>query len=112
VAEQANPADTSSASLGIEQILIENSHLVYNDKSMPLLVNARDFNYKGSGDLSKDVFDLIPIPKFICRFLLRRPALRAHKKVNADLVTSINTKSLAFAFQKNDLLINQFTGSV
>jgi AsmA protein len=30
-----------------------------------------------------------------------------NKKVNADLVTSINTKSLAFAFQKNNLLINR-----
>ncbi len=36
------------------------------------------------------------------------------KKVNADLVTKMNTKSLAFIFQKNNLLINrlpvQFTG--
>jgi AsmA protein len=50
--------DTSSASLGIDQILVEQSHLVYNDRSIPVLINARDFNYKGSGDLAKDLFDL------------------------------------------------------
>src|ERR1700744_5350832 len=50
--------DTASASLGIDQILIEKSHLVYDDLSIPILVDARDFDYTGSGDLSKDVFDL------------------------------------------------------
>jgi AsmA protein len=104
----ANAADTSSASLGIEQILIENSRLTYNDRSMPMLINARDFNYKGSGDLSKDVFDLYShVQSTSVDFYYGNKVYVLHKKVNADLVTSINTKSLAFAFQKNDLLINQ-----
>jgi AsmA protein len=51
-------ADTSGASLGIDEISIEKSHLVYNDASLPMKINARNFNYKGSGDLTKDVFDL------------------------------------------------------
>lgn len=107
-AKPANTADTSSASLGIEQILIEKSHLVYNDRSLPMLVNARDFNYKGSGDLSKDVFDLhTHTEASSVDFYYGNKPYVLHKKVNADLVTSINTKSLAFAFQKNDLLINQ-----
>ncbi len=58
--KNANPtsaADTGSASLGINQILIESSQLVYNDRSVPMEFIARDFNYTGSGDLSKDVFD-------------------------------------------------------
>ncbi|MCO5936419.1 AsmA family protein [Mucilaginibacter sp. RB4R14] len=104
----ATPADTASASLGIEQILIENSRLVYNDRSMPLLVNARGFNYKGSGDLSKDVFDLYSHTdaSSVDFFYGNKPYV-LNKKVNANLVTSINTKSLAFSFQKNDLLINR-----
>jgi AsmA protein len=106
--EQANPADTSSASLGIEQILVENSSLVYNDRSMPLLVNARGFNYKGSGDLTKDVFDLYShTDASSVDFYYGGQPYVLNKKVNADLVTSINTKSLAFAFQKNNLLINR-----
>ena len=104
----ANAADTSSASLGIEQILVENSRLVYNDRSLPMQINARDFNYKGSGDLSKDIFDLYShVQAASVDFYYGNKAYVLHKKVNADLVTSINTKSLAFAFQKNDLLINQ-----
>ncbi|MEN0052624.1 MAG: AsmA family protein [Mucilaginibacter sp.] len=107
-AKPTNAADTSSASLGIEQILVENSRLTYNDRSMPMLINARDFNYKGSGDLSKDVFDLYShVQSTSVDFYYGNKAYVLHKKVNADLLTSINTKSLAFAFQKNDLLINQ-----
>lgn len=106
-AQPAQAADTASASLGIEQILIEKSHLVYSDKSMPLLVNARDFNYKGSGDLSKDVFDLYTHTEIgSIDFSYGNQPYIYHKKVNADLVTSINTKSFAFIFQKNNLMIN------
>ncbi|WP_184545769.1 AsmA family protein [Mucilaginibacter sp. FT3.2] len=107
-AQPAQSADTASASLGIEQILIEKSHLVYDDRSIPLLVNARDFNYKGSGDLSKDIFDLYTHTEIGSIDLTYggQPYIY-HKKVNADLVTSINTKSLAFVFQKNNLMINE-----
>lgn len=106
-AQPAQAVDTASASLGIEQILIEKSHLVYNDKSMPLLVDARDFNYQGRGDLSKDVFDLYTHTEIgSIDFSYGGQTYIYHKKVNADLVTSINTKSLAFVFQKNDLMIN------
>ena len=108
-------ADTSSASLGIEKIIIEKSHLVYNDRSIPVLINARNFNYRGSGDLTKDVFDLYTHTEIgSVDFYYNKQAYVLNKHVNADLVTSINTKSLAFSFQKNDVMINQlpvkFTG--
>jgi AsmA protein len=100
--------DTASASLGIEQILIEKSHLVYDDASIPMLIDARGFDYKGSGDLSKDIFDLhTHLEVASADFLYDGQPYVSNKKINADLVTSINTKSLAFAFQKNDLMINQ-----
>jgi AsmA protein len=101
-------ADTSGASLGIDEISIEKSHLVYNDASLPMKINARNFNYKGSGDLTKDVFDLHTHTEIgSIDFSYANQAYVINKKVNADLVTSINTKSLAFVFQKNDLMINQ-----
>jgi AsmA protein len=102
------PADTSSASLGINQILIENSRLVYNDRSLPMQFIARGINYTGKGDLSKDVFDLYTHTEMASvDFIYNNNAYVLGKKVNADLITKINTKSLAFVFQKNDLLINQ-----
>ncbi len=105
----ATPSDTSGgASLGISRIEIDNSRLVYNDQSLPMTINARGFNYLGSGDLTKDVFDL----KTHCAiqsldFYFNKQPFVLGKKINADLVTQINTKSLTFIFQKNDLMINQ-----
>ena len=101
-------ADTASASLGIEQIIIEKSHLVYDDLSIPTLIDARDFNYKGSGDFTKNVFDLSShLEVGSTDFIYDNQTYVSNKVINADLVTSINTKSLAFEFQKNDLKINK-----
>lgn len=103
-----SPADTSSASLGIDEIIIENSHFVYNDRSIPMQFNARGVNYTGSGDLSKDVFDLHTHTQMASvDFIYDNKAYVLSKKIDADLVTSINTKSLAFEFRKNDLVINK-----
>ncbi len=107
-AKSASAADTASASLGINQILIEHSRLVYNDRSVPMQFIARDFNYNGSGDLSKDVFDLYTHTEMgSVDFYYDNTPYILSKKVNADLVTKMNTKSLAFVFQKNNLLINR-----
>jgi AsmA protein len=110
-APKKNPkaeADTSSASLGIAQILIEKSHLVYDDASIPMMIDARGFYYKGSGDLTKDVFDLYTHTEIASvDFIYGGQTYVSNKHLNADLVTSINTKSLAFSFQRNDLMINQ-----
>ncbi|HWK06199.1 MAG TPA: AsmA-like C-terminal region-containing protein [Puia sp.] len=111
----SSPADSGSASLKIQKILIEKSKLVYNDRSLPILINAKDFDYEGNGDLSKAIFDLnshIAIGSMDLYY--NRQAYLMSKKINADLVTKINTNSLALLFEKNDLTINQlpvaFTG--
>ena len=117
-AQPPNPnakADTATASLGIEQIIIEKSHLVYDDASIPMQIEANDFDYKGSGDFTKNVFDLQSHTDIgWVDFTYNKQNYVVKKHVSADLVTSINTKSLAFEFRKNNLLINQlpvaFTG--
>ncbi len=100
--------DTAATSLGIQLIQIDNSHLTYDDASLPMLIDARDFNYTGSGDFTKNVFDLQShLEVGSTDFIYNKQSYVVNKHVNADLVTSINTKSLAFSFQKNDLMINK-----
>jgi AsmA protein len=111
----SEPPDSAGASLKIQQIIIEHSKVVYNDRSIPMLIDARGFNYQGSGDLSKDVFDLNTHMQIdTINFIYDSIPYFASKKLAADLVTRINTNSLAFIFQQNDLRINelpvQFTG--
>lgn len=114
-AHVANPADSSSASLKIERIQIDKTDIVYDDKSIPLFINAKGANYLGKGDLAKAVFDLashLHVDSLDLDY--NKTRYINSKKINADLVTKINTNSLALAFEKNDLKLNdlpmQFNG--
>lgn len=108
----ASPApqkDTpSTTSLRLEKIVIEDSHLVYDDKATKMLFDARGFNYEGNGDLDQAIFDLYTeanIDSF--DFSYGGEAYLKNKRINADLITKINTNSLAFVFQQNNLKINK-----
>jgi len=109
--------DTSSTSLKLEKIAINNSHLIYNDRSIPMAIDARNFNYEGNGDLSQAIFDLRShIRSDSLNFSFDNASYLVNKKIDAELITKINTNSLAFFFEKNDLVINklalQFNGKL
>ena len=106
---------SESASLKLENIQINNSHLVYNDKSTKILIEAKGFNYKGKGDLLESNFNLKTSARIDgLSFAYDQKEYLKNKKVKADLITKINTNSLSFVFEKNDLVINKlpvkFTG--
>ncbi|HVU85509.1 MAG TPA: AsmA family protein, partial [Puia sp.] len=101
-------AANSAASLRLERIKISNCHLLYNDRSLPMLMEAKHLNYEGSGDLSQSIFDLdshIQTDSF--SFAFDRKNYLTHKAIDADLITRVNTQTLALIFQKNDLKVNQ-----
>lgn len=101
--------DSSNTSLEIEKILIRRSRLVYNDRSLPMRINAKGFYYRGTGDLSKAIFDLqTHMEADSLDFYYDNTPYFINKKLNADLITKINTKSLALLFENNNLRINNF----
>lgn len=102
------PADsTGGTSLKIEKIEIQNCSLSYNDLSIPIIITAENLDYIGKGDLSKAIFDLSSNINVASFNLMYDSVNYIHpKKLKADLITKINTNSLAFEFTKNDLLIN------
>ena len=106
--DTSSSAPDTTTALQIEKIKIENSHIVYNDASSNIFIKAGGLNYSGKGDLSKAIFDLashITIDSFDFNYD-GEPYIQK-KKVNADLVTRVNTNSLAFEFAKNTLRINR-----
>ena len=111
--QPVNKADSGSASLKIQKIIFEKSSLVYNDRSLALQINAHGLDYEGNGDLSKAIFDLHTHMEIDSMDLYyNKQAYFSNKKINADLVTKINTYSLAFFFERNELLINQLPVAV
>lgn len=100
--------DTSVARLEIERIVIEESSLLYDDRSIPIRIAASGLNYSGKGDLSKAIFDLqttIDIDKFDLNYA--GTDYMKEKKIKGNLVTQINTNSLALIFEENKLRINK-----
>ncbi|MEN9335304.1 MAG: hypothetical protein RLZZ500_291 [Bacteroidota bacterium] len=106
---QENPKSNneSETSLRLDRIAIENTHLKFDDRSTGIFIDAKGFNYLGKGDLDQAIFDLdteAVIEDF--NFAFGKENYLKNKKVNADLITKINTHSLSFIFEENNLKIN------
>ena len=102
------PSDSTSASIKLERIDIKKMRLLYDDKSTKIVIKAKDFNYLGKGDLHESIFDLktkAQIEGF--DFSFDNQDYLKNKKVNAELITKINTNSLALIFEENNLMINK-----
>lgn len=107
---QSDEKNSKGAAIYLQRIQIDNTNLVYNDKSANVLVKARGFNYLGKGDFAKAIFDLTTQAKIESfDFVLGGEEYLMNKQINADLITQINTNSLAFVFQHNDLIINKLS---
>jgi AsmA protein len=101
-------ADSSSASLHLEQIIVRDSRLLYHDMSVPMLIQADHLYYQGTGDLSKSVFDLTShIQTDSLSFTLGNKSYVAKKAIDANLITRVNTQTLALIFDNNRLKINK-----
>lgn len=99
---------SSETSLQLDKIDIENSHLIYNDKSSKIKINAKGFSYVGKGDLDQSVFDLYTQAEIeSLDFTFDNETYLKNKRVKADLITKINTNSLSFIFEQNNLKINK-----
>ena len=108
VDSSATTANDSSTALTIEKIQIERTNILYNDESIPMRLRAKGVFYEGKGDLSKAIFDLYTHTHIdsVDLYYDHQPYALG-KRVDADLITQVNTNSLAFVFTKNDLKINR-----
>ena len=106
--DDSSQPDSSNTRLKIAGIFFRHCHLTYDDRSIPLRMEAKDFNYEGRGDLANSQFDLqsnMSAASF--DFVYDGTPYFLNRKLKADLLTGINTSSLVFRFAKNELLINK-----
>jgi AsmA protein len=113
--ETAPKKEKAETGLKLEEIEITNSQIVYDDQSTKVHIDAFGFNYLGNGDLSQAVFALHSKAKIEkLNIIYENEPYLMNKKVDGDLITKINTNSLSFVFEQNDLFINKllvdFTG--
>lgn len=106
--EKEVSTDTTSTSVRLEKIDIHDVKLNYTDISAKINIAAKGFNYVGKGNLDQSIFDLYTEAKIdSLDFTFDGKTYLTNKKVDADLITRINTNSLAFVFEQNDLKINK-----
>ncbi len=106
--EEKEKNDTDATDLRIEKIKITNAHIFYQDIANKLQIEAKGFNYLGTGDLSSEVFELKTLAKMESFDLIFDGiAYVKQKPVSAKLITKIDTKSLNFVFEENDLRIKE-----
>ena len=92
--------------LQIDQLEIRNALLRYCDEAGNLYFTASSFDYLGSGNMSEAVFQLKSKVKIkSLDFSFDNVFYVKDKPVLADLETLIDTKSLTFEFQKNNLKV-------
>jgi AsmA protein len=106
--ETDSKEEESDTGIKLEAIEINNSKLSYDDQSTNVYVDATGFNYLGNGDLSQEIFALhskLKIEKL--NIIYANEPYLMNKKIDGDLITKINTHSLSFVFEQNDLSINK-----
>ncbi|WP_422653658.1 AsmA family protein, partial [Flavobacterium sp.] len=113
--KETAPKEESETGIKLEEIEITDSKLIYDDQSTNVHVDAFGINYLGNGDLSQAIFALHSKAKIEkLNVIYENEPYLMNKKVDGDLITKINTNSLSFVFEQNDLLINKllvdFTG--
>jgi AsmA protein len=107
--------EKSETGLKLEKIEVNNSKIIYDDQSTNVHIDAIGFNYLGNGDLSEAIFALHSKAKIEkLNIIYENEPYLMNKKIDGDLITKINTNSLSFVFEQNDLFINKllvdFTG--
>ncbi|WP_312190929.1 AsmA family protein, partial [Sphingobacterium sp.] len=100
--------DSETSALAFQLIKFEKTNLHYEDRSIPLQIEAKDLDYEGKGDLMSNIFDLNTRAKIASfSFSFDNELYVDKKSIDANLLTRINTNTLSFVFERNDIKINQ-----
>jgi AsmA protein len=114
---QNNDQPGSATSMQIRGIDFNDCSLYYHDASLPMTIESPRFDYEGRGLLDQEEFDLTSsLHTNSLSFTYDGITYLDQRSIDADMITGVNTYSLAFRFQKNNVLVNKlpvdFTGTL
>jgi uncharacterized protein involved in outer membrane biogenesis len=104
--------ESGDFSFGIDHWEIVDGSVVYDDKSIPFLMEIKGLNHNGSGDFTQDVFDLTT--KTVADTLNITYAgdeYMTNKRAEIDIVISIAEEYTKYTFKENTAKINDFAMS-
>jgi AsmA protein len=96
------------AELKIKEVVVSSTDILYHDRSIPLRIAARNLDYRGEADVRSQLYDLTTRLQIgSLDVVYDSTGYLQNKRLNAEMVTRINTASLSFEFKKNKLSINE-----
>lgn len=106
----AAAADTTTSAdfqIQLESYSVEDGHIIYDDRTMPVYVELTGLNHKGSGNFTSDIYDLVTTTD-IAQFTAEYDGTTYLVKATTDLEATFNidTKSSKYTLQENELKVN------
>lgn len=107
--EGATSTSESNFSLGIDQIEIIDSRMIYEDQTFPLVLALGDLNAKGRGDFTLEVYDLpIEATATIADFNYDGIHYLTNKKFKGETLLQVDLNQMKFTLQEGQFALNDF----
>jgi hypothetical protein len=111
--EQEQPEEEGGEfSFGIDHWQIVDGDVVYDDKSIPVLLQIKNMNHGGSGDFTQSVFDL-KTKTSIDTLTVSYDGIEylSNKRAEIDMTISIAEEYSKYTFKENSVKLNDFAMS-
>ncbi|MFD0796601.1 AsmA-like C-terminal region-containing protein [Maribacter chungangensis] len=99
--------DSNGFKLNMESYEISNSRIFYTDMAMGMRLALKEFNHKGSGDLSLATSELDTQTSALVSFEMDSTNYLNKNQVKLDALIGIDLKENKYSFLQNEALINQ-----
>ena len=110
IADTTKPADTtSSVSLNMDKVILENADIIYHDESIGSYIEMLGVYHEGSGNFTNAIFDWTTKTD-VRAFTMDYDNVRYldQKESSLDMVMEVNTNTFKFTFKENNVRINHF----
>jgi uncharacterized protein involved in outer membrane biogenesis len=102
--------DTSATkfNVALKKYSITEGHIIYDDESLPMLMDLRDVEHTGSGDFTQDLFTL-STSTTADSVTVVYDGVKYLKNVKADITADLDMDipDMKFTFKDNDIKVNQ-----
>jgi uncharacterized protein involved in outer membrane biogenesis len=104
--------ESGDFSFGIDHWEIVEGIIIYNDKSIPFVLELKNMNHRGRGDFTQDVIDVMTKTQAdTVNVGYDGEWYLAHKQLNMDATISISEEYTKYSFKENSVRINDFAMS-
>ncbi len=107
-AELATDTSTTKFNVALKQYSVTKGHIIYDDESLPMLMDLMDVEHTGKGDFTQDLFTL-STETTADKVTVVYDGVKYLKNVKADIQADLDMDmpNMKFTFKNNDIKVNQ-----